>query len=399
MRRGLRRLVRAAPALAVAVAATLIAAQPAAAGTYRQPDRVLVATTGDHSELTPTLAIQTAAGIAPRVVMSLPASALGPLALGDRLLATSELEVTTDCLSQEPRCVGSPYGYDPTVATRLVLAPSPSATGGIGVTPLSGLKKRTCVQRLPNREHHCTFAFLWPTLTVGSPAPACFPASCYVNLVADAYNRAARPGDLLIVGEDEPDGSIIQDKGRVNAVRIRPDAPRPEPVGKVLSTLTTTPVTNRLEIGSSTDLNKAVVFSQRLTGLGHGDQLAVRASMRTDISRLSYNVLVQSKLIVTSGPDATKVTRLAKRVTDLDGELAEANGFNCTQASTPCTTLKAGVGSLRADARDRSGNPVPLYANLVAGTNAKRASATSGDALSVLGGRLRVTRYPASRRG
>ena len=399
MRRGLGRIVRAAPALAVVVAATLVAAHPAAAGTYGQPDRVLVATTGDHSELTPTIDIQPAAGIGRRVVMSLPASAVGPLALGDRLLTTSELEVTTDCLAQEARCVGRPYGYDPTVATQLVLAPSSSATGGTGVTPLSGLKKRTCVQRLPGREHHCTFAFLWPRLTLSSPAPSCFPASCYVNLVADAYNPAARPGDVLIVGEDEPDGSIIQDKGRVNAVRIRPDAPGAEPQGKVLSALRTTPVTNRLDIGSSTDLNKTVVFSQEITGLRQGDQLAARASMRTNISSLRYNVLVQSKLIVTSRPDATKVTRLAKKVTDLDGELTEANGFNCTQASTPCTTLKAGVSSLRADARDRSGNPVPLYVNLVTGTMAKRASATPGDAANVLDGRVRVTRYPASRRG
>jgi hypothetical protein len=121
--------------------------------------------------------------------------------------------------------------------------------------------------------------------------------------------------------------------------------------------------------------------------------------MRTDVSQLPYNVLVQSKLIVTSRPDATKVTHLAKQVTDLKGELTEANGFNCTHAATPCRTLKAGVGSMLADARDRSGSPVPLYVNLVTGTMAKRASATPGDTVAVLGGALRATRYPASRRG
>lgn len=399
MRRGLGVCATLAAAIAVVFALVLVGAPVAGAGTYGQPDRVLVATTGNDSELVSTLPIQTAAGSTPQVVMSLPATALGPLALGDRLLANSELEVTTDCLAQETRCVGRPYGYDPTVEAQLVLAPDPSSTGGADTVPLSGIQRHRCVQRLPDREHHCTLAFLWPALTMANPTPFCFPASCYVNLVADAYNPAALPGDVLIVGEDEPDGTTKQDKGRVNAIRLRPNAPGPEPHGRVTTRVHRTPLTSQLEVGSASDRNPTVVFSQPLRHLRSGDQLAAWANMRTDVSRLSYNVLVQSKLIVTSRPDATKVTHLAKQVTDLDGELTEANGFNCTQAATPCRTLKAGVGSMIADARDRSGSPVPLYVNLVTGTMAKRASATPGDTVAVPGGALRVTRYPASRRG
>jgi len=225
------------------------------------------------------------------------------------------------------------------------------------------------------------------------------PATCRVSLVADAYNPEAQPGDKLIVGEDEPDGTTRQDKGRVNAIRLRPDAPGPEPVGRVTTGVARAPVVSQLEIGSDPDRNHTVVFSQELPNLRKGDQVAAWSRMRTDISRLPYNVLVQSKLILTSRPDAAKVTHLAKQVVALDGELTEANGFNCTHATTPCQTLKAGVGSLIADPRDRSGALVPLYANLVVGTMAKRATASPGDVADVLDGSLRVTRYPASRRG
>ena len=181
----------------------------------------------------------------------------------------------------------------------------------------------------------------------------------------------------------------------MNAIRLRPNAPGPNPHARVRTSVSRTPVANRLEIGSAADRNLTVVFSRELPNLKKGDQLSVSGTMRTDISQLPYNVLVQSRLILTSRPDETKVTRLAKQVVAQDGELTEANGFNCTQASTPCVTLKAGVGSLIADARDRSGAPTPLYANLVVGTMAKRASASPGDAANVLDGNLRVTRYPA----
>ncbi len=399
MHRRLRGLGRPVAGITVAAALAAMAAPHVAAGTYAQPDRVLVATTGSPSELITTLPIYTSRRLGQRVVMSLPASALGRLAFGDRLLASSELEVTTDCLAEEARCVGTPYAYDPTISAQLVLAPSASATGGPDTTALSGITRQPCLQRLPNREHHCTLAFMRPALNLATPSPACFPASCYVNLVANAYSPQAQPGDVVLVGEDQPDGSIGQGKGRVNAIRIRPNAPGPAPQGRVTRTVTRAPAASQLEIGRQSDLNETVVFSQELPHLQRGDQLGVWAKLRTDISQLPYNVLVRSKLIVTGRPDATRVTHLAKQEVDLNGELTEANGFNCTAATTPCTTSKAGVGSMVADARDRAGKPGPLYVNVVTGTMAKRASASPGDAATVLDGWLRVRRYPASRRG
>ena len=370
----------------------------ASAGTYGQPDKALVATTGNNSELLPTLEIHTAPGIGPRVVMSLPSWRLGSLEMGDRLRTSAELEVTTDCLAQEARCVGQPYAYNPIVRAQLVLAPNGATATSPSATPISGVQQRRCGQELPNREHHCVLVFMFPFLDIASPLP-CMPATCRVSLLADAYNPEAQPGDKLIVGEDEPDGTTRQDKGRVNAIRLRPDAPGPEPEGRVTTSVARAPVVSQLEIGSDPDRNHTVVFSQELPNLRKGDQVAAWSRMRMDISQLPYNVLVQSKLILTSRPDAAKVTHLAKQVVALDGELTEGNGFNCTHATTPCQTLKAGVGSLIADPRDRSGALVPLYANLVVGTMAKRATASPGDVADVLDGSLRVTRYPASRRG
>lgn len=394
-----RRRLAAGTAIVVAVAVVAVTGGLAIAGTYAQPDRVLVATTGDHSELVSTLDIQTRPGIAPRVVMSLPSRRLGALQVGDRLKTTGELEVTTDCLEQEPRCVGNPYDYNPLINAQLILAPSRSTTGGPGTTPVSSVQRRTCRQRLPDRQHHCTLAFMWPFIDLLAPSPPCVPGPCFVNLVADAHSRLAQPGDKLIVGEDEPDGTTLQDKGRVNVVRLRPNATPPQPPDRVQTFVDKTPVVNQLVVGTQDDRNHTVVLSQELPDLKRGDQLAVSARMDSDVSKLPYNALVQSRLIITSRPDEPIVTHLAKQVTSLDGELSEANGFNCTHATTPCRTQKVGVGSLIADAVHQSGEPAPMYVNLVVGTMAKRAKANPGDTVDVLRGSLSVTRYPASRRG
>lgn len=392
---------RLAGSIAVAIAATItaLAPAPAAGGTYGQPDRVRTTTTGNHSELVRTLDITPERGVAPRVVMSLSATRLRALELGDRLRTSAELEVTTDCLVQEPRCVGTPYNYNPRVTTQLVLAADRSTTGGPGATPISGVQQRRCGQRLPNREHHCTLVFMWPILDITAPVPPCLPASCFVNLVASAYSPKAQPGNKLIVGEDEPDGTTLRDKGRVNVVRLRPDVPGAEPKARVLSHVKRTPVVHRLQVGDQTDRNHTVVYSQKLRRLKRGDQLAVWARLTTDISSLPYNVLVKSRLIITGRRPATSVTRRAKRITSLDGEITEGNGFNCTHATRSCRTLKVGVSWLLANAVKRSGRHVPLFVNLVVGTMAKRASAAPGDAVEVLRGDLRVTRYPKARRG
>ena len=103
-------------AIAVGLATAVVAASAGAAG-FSQPERVWVTTTGNHSERVSTLDVSTDPGGPRTVVMSLGPDTLKGLRLGDRLKASSELEVTTDCLIASPRCVGNPYNYDPTIAT------------------------------------------------------------------------------------------------------------------------------------------------------------------------------------------------------------------------------------------------------------------------------------------
>jgi hypothetical protein len=394
-RRSARRRATSAAALG---AAFLAAAASVSAQSFEQPEQVLVATSGSDSELVSTIEIGTVPGERATVVMSLPLEAFG-LAPGDRLVGSSEAEVTTDCQVEAPRCVGNAYTYNPTVQSQLILASDPALAGGTGTTPLSRLSSRVCT----HVRHHCVPVFPRAVLDVSPDAPpACVLAGgCHLNLVVSAHNPAAKPGDMLIIGEDEPDGTTIQDKGRVNAVRLRPDSPGPapdEPVSRFVSrepAVESIPVRNKLAEG------KAVVFSQPLDDLRRDDQLAVSARMSTDMAHLRENdrILVNSTLILARRPDSTSPGRLVKRVAEEKGELTEANGFNCTPASTPCLTRKVGVMSLVRSARKRSGSRVPLYVNLVVGSTAAGGRVPPGATLEVEGGALRVVHYPASRRG
>ena len=199
---------------ALAVALFAIVATSAGAFNSGQPYKVLVSTTGNNSELTDRLKMGTAPGVDPSVsgaypktVMSLP---VPNLQAGDQLKVSSELEVTTDCNDpSSSHCIGTAYTYNPVVDTQLVYV-SPT-----GSTPISGVTDQRCRQGLPDRHHHCVPVF--PQATYDVPA-AC--SNCHVDLVASAYNdnqpSPVKDTDVMIVGEDEPDHTTQQDKGRLN---------------------------------------------------------------------------------------------------------------------------------------------------------------------------------------
>ncbi len=406
MGRGPRRL-SGQIAIALACTVAVLAALAASAGGFSEPYKALVMTTGDNSELTDHLDITDAQGASAATVMSLP---LSNVRAGDRLRVSSEFQVTTDCLNAAGRCsnyadgaVGHPYDYNPLVDAQLVLASTSSATTG---NPITGVLERRCRQQLPYRHHHCVLVF--PSTTFDVPSGA---QGRYVNLVASAWSpqSEAQPGDRLLVGENEPDGSILGDKGRVNAIRLRPD---PNAVGTVQTLSSTTPVATNLPIGNGS-IENTVVFSRRLDSLKRNEQLEVAANVDTDIGQdqdptapnyLPYNVLIRPRLILTSRPTSTKVSDLAKRVSTSEGEITEANGFNCTHHDktmspwdSPCHAQKAGVIRLTADAKK-------LYVNLVVGTSAIGGAPQPGDAVQIApcspgSCALRILRYPASLRG
>ena len=372
-------------AAAGAVAAAAIWAAPAPAAPVDGP-LVRVATTGNDSELVKTLAITRRVGAAPRVVMSLGPKTLPDLASGDLLEMTAELQVTVNCNYKSPRCVGPIYHYNPHVNARLMIAPRADATGGENTLRIGLAEDEVCTQRKPDREHHCVLTFTGERIEIDPARLPCELDECYVNLVADAHNRRARHGDLIMVGGQRPNGHIPQDRGRINAVRYRDSRPSD------FRTLTTS---DRLRSALRPDFHRRVVYSRRLDGLRDGEQLAVGATITLDISHLRYALRDSTRLILADSPRATRQSAFVKSRAFVRGEISENNGSNCTQDERLCTTRKVGVVELRRDAVTSQGEPVPLFVNLVTVVGPKAAKAHPKDrALVRRSGSVAVTRFP-----
>jgi hypothetical protein len=211
-----------------------------------------------------------------------------------------------------------------------------------------------------------------------------------VNLVASASNPRAHRGEFVTVGGNRPNGSIPQDRGRLNVVRFHP-------AGRVPSRRYDTSARQRRKL--HLDQRREVIYSQRLDGLEAGDQLVAEARARVDISHLPYNVVLSSQLILTDRRGATTRGKAAK-LASLRGEISESNGFNCTLNLGTCTIHKIGVVTMLEDARRDSGRPRPLFVSLVTRAGPKRLDARSGDrAIVSRGGWLRLTRYSHRFRG
>jgi hypothetical protein len=341
---------------------------------------VRVATSGSYSERIKKLPITRKRGASRRVVMAMTPRQLPRLRRGDRLRLSSEVQFTLNCPERMKRCIGPPYRYDPEIDVRLVIAGSATSRHGLAV---SATKRETCQQHRP-REHHCVVTIAAGGLRVGDPRRLpCRPGRCFVNLVADAHSPHAGGRDVLIVGGNKPDGSIPQDRGRINAILFHPAKaryPRPR--------LTRDRVESELPL----DLKRQVVYSQRLRGLRRGEQLAAEAKVVTRRAGLPYSVRTSSQLILAAGRHDVRPGPLARRVGG-GGELDEANGFNCTRDRETCTTRKFGVLRIGRSA-ELHGHPRPLYVNVVMVVGPKRFEADPADRYEVLRrGGLRVTRY------
>jgi hypothetical protein len=353
-----------------------------------EPALVRVATTGNNSELVKTLPITSRPGASPRVVMSMGPRALPSLTDGDRLDVTAEFQVTDNCNYRSARCVGRIYHYDPRVRAKLVLAASASATDGAGTLQLGHYERETCTQHKPDREHHCVLVFTGTRLDLTDPAALpCELDACHLNLVADAHQKRARHGDLIMVGGQRPDGHIPQDRGRINVVRYRDAAP---------ADFRTQTTTSRLRTRLRPNFHRRVVYSQRLDGLRDGEQLAIGAQITLDISDLRYALRDSTRLILADSPRATRQSAFVKSVALGRGEIAENNGSNCTQDERLCVSRKVGVLEMRRDAVDGAGRPVPLYVNLVTVVGPKAAKAKPRDRVIVRRrGGITVTRFPS----
>jgi hypothetical protein len=357
------------------VAAALALAIPASAGAAPDVD---AASTGPHSELRKTVPITRTAGEAPRIVLAMGPGKLSGLDRGDRLELSSEVQVTVDCDRPQPRCAGRPYDFDPSVTVSLELAPRKSVGAPSAVVARTTL---TCRQRLPNRQHHCPVVFD-RTIRVGEHFP-CPLDHCFANLVVSAHSPQADGGERMVIGANKPSGRIVQNKSRLNAIRLDPGVH-----GHRLRTGKLRRRSLRLRP------QRKVVLSQRVDGLQRGDVLGVTAAIRSDVRRLGYNALVGAQLIVARGPRANSPSRLVRRSVWQEGLISPLNGTNCTPLQSPCLTRKVAVVKVRRDVRGGSGSEAPLFVNLVVRTKQKRVSREHGARLRILDdARLVVDRY------
>ena len=374
------------------VLATLLAClvlAPVAGAQEGALSKVKAATTGNRSELVETIPITKKPQVSPRVIMSLTPGTLGSLQTGDQLEISAEVEITTDCRFESSECVGQPYNFNPKIGARIVISTSTTTATGFEVVPRQEVN---CRQKTPNRQHHCVFTMQPAPLQVDLGALGCPSSGCFVNVVMDAWHKRGSPKrNVILIGANNRNGKIKQDKGRLNAVRTTNPAvtPPPAPTG-TFSVGNSEPTTNALSLNPEAE---AVIFSQQLDGLSNGEQLLVRAGLTADVALLNHNANVSTRVVLADSPTETNPGVVGATVADLKGEITENNGFNCTKKATPCPSNKVGVIAIKKNAS------VPLFANLVLNISGF-GHAAPGTFLPIPpAGGIEVTRYPASANG
>jgi hypothetical protein len=381
---------RASLAAPIALFACLSLAAAAAAQSATS-SKVTVATTGNHSELVDTVPITKKPLVSPRVVMSLTPDEYGGLQTGDQLEISAEAEITTDCRFESSECVGQPYDFNPKIGAKIVIATSTTTAAGFEIVPRQEVN---CRQKTPNRQHHCVFTLQPPPVQVDLATLGCPATGCFINLVIDAWHKRGSPKrNVILMGANNRNGKVKQDKGRINAIRTRPGNPPilpPPPPEGTFSIGNDSPTTNAISLNPE---GTAVIFSQEMDDLERGDQLSVKGGLTTDVTLLNHNANVSTKVILADSPIDTAPGAISSKVSDLKGEITENNGFNCTKKATPCPSNKVGVIAMKKDA------DVPLFVNLVLNVSGF-GHAPPGEFLPVPpAGGLDITRYPASANG
>ncbi len=359
----------AAPKLVVSIAVVALGAAAWAGSALggvlpvTPPPKAELATTGDDSELLNGIPISKRPATRERVAMSLGPEELAPFADGDRIQVSGEVQVSTTCVRREPRCFGRPYEINPVVATRIVLAAGP----GIAAPSfaLSPTQKKLCKQRRPNRNHHCTLAIPNVETTISSLAELPCPSTgCYVNLIVGASSKKAKRGNKVVLGADQPDGSVLRDKGRLNVIQSA--APVAAPATSASSEL----VSGSVPLTEGKAEKRRVVYSVPVEAPKKGELLSFDSTFVAGISSLRFNTFIGSRTIIADSPTATKSRGVARRAALLKGAASESNGFNCTLGrsgySNPCTVVKAGATRIIRDAVDETGAPATVYVNVVA---------------------------------
>lgn len=312
--------------------------------------------TGRRAELVPTVPVARAAGQKTRSVLSLK---LPELRRGDTVRFNGEVTITTTCVEQIPRCIGDSYAYDPHLRARIVLGADRGDAAPGNTVPASRSVGLTCQQTRPNRNHHCPLVIEGGSFTVKELRDLpCRADGCRLNMTVDAFDGGAGPNQLVVVGSDQPDGSVEGGKARLSA------AVSHGPL-EIVERRTTN--IRHETLPASFSGGKTVVYSQRLGNLTRGDVLLVQSKQRTAIRGLPY--FISNQIVVGTKPTATGPSRLSRRIVSRSGLATETTGFNCTLGSSafqsPCRASKAGLAVIERPPKDRRGRPARLYVNVV----------------------------------
>ena len=202
----------------------------------------------------------------------------------------------------------------------------------------------------------------------------------------------ARDGQVVLVGADRPNGTVRQDKGRLNATVLHGhvDAKRFRTAARR---------SRSVPIAPSGKTGRRVIYSQRINKLRKGDVLEASARHLISIASLRYATFIGTDVILGRGPHAVSSAGLPRQVATGNGDLTEQNGFNCTHGrsayESPCRTRKSGAVRIKRNVQ-RHGRTVPLWINVVTAGLPKGTTANSGDRMRVLpDGELVVRRYRA----
>ena len=301
---------------------------------------------------------------------------------GDRLLAFAELELTTDAEDpNHPGLIGNAYSYSPTVEATMLLAADPEraeAAPGKAIE-LVGKPGR---QKITHQLHHAVITFGDGKLEIPSGGLP-WQGPSYVNVVVGASHSKAKPGEVILVGENEKTPVVDQDMAGIRVVRFRPASakgPQPEVNSSCLC--------GQIALTKQ----RTIVLSHRLSGLAKGERLLVKARLVTDATGLPAPARVSTRLFIADRPDQDEPagSGLAGSSMSWKGQLSKQTGFNCLPAEGPQTSRKYGV------AKVQQAPGADLYVNLVAVSAPPFGGAKPTDQLRIDTSRsgLEVTRFP-----
>jgi hypothetical protein len=378
-------------ALAAAVLTLAGAFGPSVAGALEKPQRptLQAAMTGKHGELREVVRIGTHPGQHTESVLSV---GLPSLTKGSRITFNGEVTLSTTCVEQISRCIGRSYDFDPHLRARIVLADEPDDSSPKRTVPVSRSAALTCEQSRPNRNHHCPLIVDAGTFTVADiDELPCMPRHCRLNLLVDASNKRARHDQVVVVGADQPDGSVEGGKARLSAAVA---------TGAVDVARHRTEQLRTRRLPASFDDGKQVVYSQRMGRLQRGDVLIIGSRQVSRIEGLPY--FISDEIVISTRPTATEPSSLSRRSVSRNGTATETNGFNCTLGpsafSNPCAGRQAGIAVIERLPQTKTGRRKSLYVNLVSRGFPKLAQARGFPAVDLVDdGFLDVTRLRVDR--